>query len=590
MKPAYLILLSGIALLSVMLLAFGWEFWLEDIVMPLFSSVYEAENTGEHWEYIISITVFAFLSLIIPTYITISLATGRKQAEKALRKNEEMLASSQEIGNLGSWEWNATTDEGVWSDETYRIFGLTPGSPCPSFARLLEMVHPEDRDAVMKSVEEAVANRRPYEFEYRVIRPDETCRTCYSKGQLILDDAGDVTGMTGIIQDVTERKRLEHELAHAQKMQAVGKLTGGVAHEFNNLLQSVMSNLYMLRDYPGDQAETAEMLNDAIAASKRGGELTQQLLSFSRKQTLFPKVVNINDSLSGISRLLQGTLGESITLETRFVKDLVSVNIDPGSFENAILNLALNARAAMPTGGTVTLETANVNLAKAIPHEDGDLPVGKYVVVTVSDSGCGMSPEVLERAFEPFFTTRDVGQGTGLGLSMVYGFSRQSGGHTTIDSEPGKGTTVKIYLPIAEAEAIKEPVEPENVKAETKGSGTVLVVEDDPQVLKATVRFLKQIGYEALEAGDGPAALEVLQQHGDVDLVISDVIMPEGMSGIDLAEEIQHNHKGIRVLLMSGYPISEIDEDGTLEERFVLLRKPYTNDELAAAVKTAIEG
>ncbi len=232
-------------------------------------------------------------------------------------------------------------------------------------------------------------------------------------------------------------------------MQAVGQLTGGVAHEFNNLLQVVMSNLHMIQKYSFDDNQKAEMLEDAITASKRGGELTQQLLAFSRKQILFPKVIDINVSLSGIFRLLRGTLGERITIETKFAKDLAPVNIDPGSFENAILNLALNARSAMPSGGTMAIETANVGLAEAIPHEDGDLPASDYVMVTVSDTGCGMSPDVLERAFEPFFTTRDVGQGSGLGLSMVYGFSRQSGGHTTIDSEPDKGTAVKAIRPRA---------------------------------------------------------------------------------------------------------------------------------------------
>jgi PAS domain S-box-containing protein len=477
-----------------------------------------------------------------------------------------------------------------WNPAAERTFGFTKDEMHGKSP--LDTIVPEDaRPFVAEAIEKLLAGEEAaYSVSGNNLRKDGEIISCLWFNTPLTNQDGTTLGALSMAIDVTERKKIEDQLRQAQKMRTIGQLAGGVAHEFNNLLQVVMSNLDMLRDYPGDEAENAEMLDVAIAASTRGGELTQQLLSFSRKKALSPKVININDSLSGISRLLQGTLGEEITLKTKFAKDLASVDIDSGSFESAILNLVLNAHSAMPKGGTATIETTNVDMEKAIPHDDGDLAVGQYVVVTVSDSGCGMSPEVLERAFEPFFTTRDVGQGTGLGLSMVYGFSKQSGGYTTIDSEPGKGTTVRMYLPIAEAEAIEEPDQPEHEKAETKGSGTVLVVEDDPQVLKATVRFLKQIGYEASGAGDGPSALAILQQRNDIDLVISDVIMPNGMSGIDLAEEIQRKHKGVKVILMSGYPISEIDQDGTLEERYEIMRKPYSNDQLAAAVKAAIEG
>jgi len=390
--------------------------------------------------------------------------------------------------------------------------------------------------------------------------------------------------------EIAERKAVEQQLAHAQKMEAVGRMTGGVAHEFNNILQAVLLNLQVLRRFPADEEKAAQILDSAIAASKRGGELTKQLLSFSRKRPLHPKVININDSILDIFGLLQRSLGKDITIKTKLAKDLWSANVDPGSFESAVINLAVNACSAMPKGDTLTIETAGVSLVENLPHDDGDLPVGNYVLVTVSDLGCGMSPEVLARAFEPFFTTKDVGEGTGLGLSMVYGFSRQSGGHTTIDSEPDKGTTVRMYLPATESHAIEEPDEPRTGKAEAAGNGTVLVVDDDPQVLEATTRLLKQIGYKVLEAGDGPSALDVLQQHDDIDLVFSDVVMPIGVSGIDLAEDINRDHKGIKVLLASGYPINEIDQDGMLRSRFGFLLKPYDSDELADAVRTAIEG
>lgn len=363
---------------------------------------------------------------------------------------EEKLKAAIRIANLGYWIWYADTNVLDCSEEFNRLLGLEDETIEIATENFVRLIHPDDQERVGKAIEKTITELAPYEIEYRVIRPvDGKTVWIYTVAEHVFGADGALFGVSGTAQDITERKHMEDQLRLAQKMEAVGKLTSGVAHEFNNILQAILGNLQLLSDHIGDDGEAAKMVDNAVAASMRGGKLNQQLLSFSQKQVLFTKAVDINESLSGISGLLEGTLGENISLKTVFAKDLVSVDLDPGSFEGAILHLALNARSAMPDGGTLTIETANTNLEKPIPHDDGELPVGRYVVVTVSDTGCGMVPEVLERAFEPFFTTRDVGQGTGLGLSAVYGFTRQSGGHSTIESEPGKGTRVTMYLPVA---------------------------------------------------------------------------------------------------------------------------------------------
>jgi len=364
------------------------------------------------------------------------------------KRAEEKLKAAVRIADLGYWTWDVERDILDCSHEFNRLLGLEEESIENVTENFLKLVHPGDQEMVGKSIERTLNERAPYDIEYRVVRPvDGKIVWIHTVAEHVSGEGGVLAGISGTAQDITERKHMENQLRQAQKMEAVGQLTDGVAHEFNNLLQAIMGNIQMVRDIHEDDGGTTKLLDRALAASIRGGKLTQQLLSFSRKQILSPSVVNPNDLISDFSPLLQGTLGKAITLATTLADDLVTAKIDPGSFETAILNLAFNARSAMPKGGEVTIETANVDLREAIPHEDGELPIGKYAVVSFSDTGCGMSPEIVERAFEPFFTTRDVGHGIGLGLSMVYGFTTQSGGLSTIDSEPGKGTTVQLYLP-----------------------------------------------------------------------------------------------------------------------------------------------
>ncbi len=513
--------------------------------------------------------------------------TERKRAEEALRESEERFR--QLFETTGSITLVLAPDFRIieFNRQAERAYGVHRDDVIGK--NYLECFLPKEvHEAVSEDMKNVLAGEPTFGFENPIISRDGTTRHLIWNVVRLVDSKGNSVGSITSGQDITERKALEHQLAHALKMEAVGQLTGGVAHEFNNLLQVVLGNLYLVRDNLDDDDEAAELIDAAIAGGTRGAQLTQQLLSFSSKQVLHPKVVNANDVMLGILQLLHRTLGEDILIKTKFGHDLWPIIIDPGNLEAAIVNLALNARDAMPDGGVLSIETANIHLE--ISHEDGVLPTGGYVVLTLSDTGLGISSEVLKRAFEPFFTTKDVGKGSGLGLSMVYGFARQSGGHVVIDSEPGKGTSIRMYLPVAEGDAKAEPTETGKPEPGILEGGTILVVEDDAEVRKTVVRALKALGCRVVEAEDGPSALDVLEHRDDVDLVFSDVVMPGGISGIDLAEEIDRRYEKVKVLLTSGYSADDFDEDGSLEGRFDLLRKPYSNVEMAAAVKAAIEG
>ncbi|KKK98320.1 hypothetical protein LCGC14_2643930, partial [marine sediment metagenome] len=395
-------------------------------------------------------------------------------------------------------------------------------------------------------------------------------------------------------RDITEQKQLEAQLIQSQKMEAIGQLAGGVAHDFNNLLQIIQSNLWLAReslereDAPLDRVGTSELLGEAFKAGDRGAKLTRQLLAFSRKKMLSPETVDPNEMIERMTSLLGRTLGEDIEIEIFVEDDIPPIHVDAGNLENAILNLALNAKGAMPKGGKLTIGAFKRNLDRELATEDGAMPVGEYVEISVTDTGGGMSAETLDRAIEPFFTTKDVGDGSGLGLSMVYGFTKQSGGHMTLQSEVGKGTTVKVLLPVAEAKA-DAGGEKQKEAVAGGGRGTILVVEDDMDVRRITVMLLNNLGYDTLEAEDALSAIEILKNDDGIDLLFSDVVMPRGITGIELAREVSRT-KGIKVLLTSGYPIAELEKSGLSESDFRFLKKPYTTEELSRAVKALLEG
>jgi signal transduction histidine kinase/CheY-like chemotaxis protein len=395
-------------------------------------------------------------------------------------------------------------------------------------------------------------------------------------------------GTVGICTDITELKRHEAGLREARKMEAVGRLTGGIAHDFNNLLTIILGNLQMLEDI-AESGAGADLVQEALAASRRGGELTERLLAFGRRRPLHPSPVDVGDLVSGMAGLLARALGDPILVETRIAPDLWAASVDPGQLENALLNLALNARDAMPAGGTLAIDCANARLAGG---EVAELGPGDYVRIDVRDTGTGMAPDVAERAFEPFFTTKPEGKGTGLGLSMVYGFTRQSGGLAAIESGLGFGTTVRLYLPRATAAARPAAAAREAVHPARGGavpSATVLVVEDDEGVRRFAARALRERGLTVLEAEDAPAALEILGADDAVDLLFTDVLMPGGMTGAELAEAARRRRPSLRVLFASGNPEHRMSRKAALPAAALFLRKPYDAATLARSIAEIME-
>jgi PAS domain S-box-containing protein len=388
----------------------------------------------------------------------------------------------------------------------------------------------------------------------------------------IHDETGTHIGFAKITRDLTEKRAADDQLRQAQKMEAVGQLTGGVAHDFNNLLTAIIGNLDMIAAQVPPDGRVSRHVEAARRAAWRGSKLTEHLLAFSRRREVSASIVDVNRLLRDLSVLCQKTVGEGVELVLRLESKLWLCRLDVTQFEAALLNLAANARDAMARAGQLAITTENVTVGLA----DGpDLRTGDYVVVSVTDSGCGMSADVVSHAFEPFFTTKEVGKGTGLGLSQVYGFAKQSGGTARIESKAGIGTTVRLYMPRAEGQAVvADPAGSAVLGEAPKGSGTILVVEDDEAVRDIVERMLAHLGYQTLLAGSGPEALVLLRREPAIDVLFSDIIMPAGMNGIELARLARQMRPGLKVLLCSGYPGDEI-KLRELKEEFAFIQKPY---------------
>ena len=397
------------------------------------------------------------------------------------------------------------------------------------------------------------------------------------------------TDLEELVKRRTEELSQQSEaLRQSQKMEAIGQLTGGIAHDFNNMLQVVVGNLEILnRSLPEDMVRQRRAVGLAMSGAKRAGALTRRLLAFARRQPLDPKAVNVNTIVQGMMDLLRRTLGETIELQMSASSDLWTVEADPNELENALLNLAVNARDAMPAGGKLSIEAANVELDEAYVSRHVDLLPGAYVEVRVSDTGQGMDTHTMSRAFDPYFTTKAEGKGTGLGLSQVYGFVKQSHGHVQLDSRPGAGTVVRLYLPRSNAEAV-EMVERESGPAPLSARERVLVVEDDADVRTNTVEALQELGYQVTQAADGAAALSALQGSA-VDLLFTDVVLPGGMTGAEIATHARGLRPGIKVLFTTGYARDAIVHDGRLDKGVQLITKPFTFDDLAVKVREVLD-
>jgi PAS domain S-box-containing protein len=417
---------------------------------------------------------------------------------------------------------------------------------------------------------------------------DGTMHTLIAVKFPVRDGDGNIVGIGTIHRDVTEQKETDEKLRQSQKMEAIGQLTGGVAHDFNNLLAVMVGSFELIGERANGDARLAELAKRGLSAAERGGALTDRLLAFSRKQTLLPKRLDLNQLVRDMAALLSRTLGERIEVRTGGAEDLWPCYADQAQLENALLNLALNARDAMPDGGCLTIESSNLPLSEAAAAAEADVGPGDYVVLRVSDTGGGVAEEALGRVFEPFFTTKEVGKGTGLGLSMVHGFAKQSGGTVTIKSALGAGTTVTLYLPRAAAEKEKEAGD--LVPSVPAGAGeTILVVEDDDAVRLLAVDLLDDLGYQTIAADTGPAALAQLEGAAPISLLLTDVVLPGAMNGVMLASEVRRSSPATRIIFMTGYANDALDDYSDPEGPAHIIHKPFRRAELAAAIHGAME-
>ncbi len=499
------------------------------------------------------------------------------------RRTEESLLLTLEAAGMGTWELDVASNELRWPLRHDHIFGYS--EPPSSFAlrAAIDQFLPEDRHTVASAFVRA-RTTGGLEFEARIRRVhDGAVRWVNVRGRSYFENGAPVR-IAGVIADVTERREIEEQLRQAQKMEAVGQLTGGIAHDFNNLLMIVGGSLDMLGRRMPESDKVQALFGAARQAVAKGALLNQQLLAFSRRQDLHVQAVNLDELIPAFAHLLDRAVGETVTVEFRRGLKLGNCRTDPHQLETAILNLAINARDAMPQGGKLIINTANTTVDESLAARCGGRP-GNYVLISVVDNGVGIAPDVLAHVFEPFFTTKDVGKGTGLGLSQVYGFARQSGGFVTIESEPGRGTIIAIYLPRT-AETLQATLEITPRDLET-GTGIILVVEDDPAVRATTSGMLEDLGYAVVTAESGPNALKLIAGQTPLDLVFSDVVMPDGMSGIELASQIGSLRPELPILLTSGYTAQRIVPE-TFAGELQLLRKPFSQRDLSVAIRSLI--
>jgi PAS domain S-box-containing protein len=503
-----------------------------------------------------------------------------------LAQHQTFLEQAQEVAHIGSWVAELDgSDRLDWSAEAHRIFGVPPGQFAGSSEAFLAVVHPDDRSAVRAAAAAAAAGGPAYDIEHRVVRPDGDVRWVHQKARRV-DAHGRPVRMVGTVQDTTDRRLLEEQLRQSQKMEAIGRLAGGIAHDLNNALTTIAGYAELaLNEVAADHAARLDV-EEIRRAAERAGSVTRQLLAFSRKQLLEPRVFDLNETVASISRLLSRLLGADVEVQTRLAAGALPVVGDPGQIEQAVINLALNARDAMPDGGKVVLTTAPEVVDDAYARSHPPMPTGLYTVLRVSDSGHGMPRETQLRIFEPFFTTKDVGKGTGLGLSMVYSTLKQIGGFIFVESEVNRGTTFRLFLPPAPAVA---GVEAAPARAhERRGHETLLIVEDEPSVRNLVASALRHDGYRLLIAASAEEALTAADAHdGPIDLLLTDAMMP-GKSGLELANLLTARRPGIPVIVMSGYTEETLDVPG-MKDPIALLQKPFTPRELRRRIREVLD-
>ncbi|PYX48805.1 MAG: hypothetical protein DMG79_10865 [Acidobacteria bacterium] len=512
--------------------------------------------------------------------------TDRKLADEERRQSQQKLTIHFEHTPLAVVEWDTHFRVSAWNPSAERIFGYSRAEALGQHASFI--IPAQFRKHVEDVWQGLIKQNGGTRSTNDNVTQDGRTISCEWYNTPLVDDSGKVLGVASLAQDVTERVALEERLRQSQKMEAVGRLAGGVAHDFNNLLTVIIGYSQILAEGVPAGSQLADSTAQIKSAADKAAGITRQLLAFSRKQVLSPRVINLNDVMLNLDSLLRRLIGEDIEVLTVPSNDLGSVKADPGQIEQVIMNLALNARDAMPQGGKLTLETANAQLDDSYARGHQTVDPGRYVMLAVSDTGHGMDEETTARIFEPFYTTKEVGKGTGLGLSMVYGIVKQSGGYIWVYSEPGRGTTLKIYLPRVDLPA-EETVADNRPKSVQRGTETILLVEDDPQLRQLSSSILIHCGYKVLVAGSAEEGLAICKEnHRDIRLLITDVIMPR-MNGRQLAEQIVLLSPTVRVLYISGYTSNAIVHYGVLDAGLWFLPKPFTLSALIAKVREVLD-
>lgn len=566
--------------------------------------------------------------------------TGRVLIERRLGEEQAALARSEALARLngervklalaagaiiGTWHWDPITDRFTVDDAFASSFGLDPSlrGEGITLAHIMEAVHPDDQSGLAVAIREATERGGAYAHQYRTRREDGQYYWLEANGRVDKAPDGTAVSFPGVLIDIEARradeaerlrvteelKRLnetlerrvaegtaelmaaEEALRQSQKMEAVGQLTGGLAHDFNNLLAGISGALELMeiRMKQGRFNDLERYMAAAQGAAKRAAALTHRLLAFSRRQTLDPRPTDMNRLVIDMQDLIQRTVGPGIQVEVVGAGGLWPVLVDPSQLENSLLNLCLNARDAMPEGGRITIETANRWLDDRTARKH-DIPEGQYLSLCVTDTGTGMLPQIIERVFEPFYTTKPMGEGTGLGLSMVYGFAQQSGGQVRIYSEVGKGTTVCIYLPRHNGQIVEDVEVQERPTLSPSDQGaTVLVVDDEPTVRMLITEILEELGFTAIEAGDSLAGLKVLQSDVRIDLLVSDVGLPGGMNGRQMADAGRVNRPDLQVLFITGYAENAALGNGQLAPGMAVMTKPFSMDAMAARIRSMVE-
>jgi len=496
----------------------------------------------------------------------------------ALEQQREVLERAQEVAHIGSWIAELdSSDRLTWSKEMFRILGEVPEhSPSTRTQAMTRYVHPDDREALKLAREAAIASGKSLEIDHRVITANGAVRWVHTRADIVRDGHGQALRMLGTMQDITERRELEEALRQSQKLEAIGRLAGGISHDLNNALTIIIGYAELAASALVDRNAVREDVEHIRRAAERAESITRQLLAFSRKQWLEPRVFHVGEAVLDLGRMLERLVGPRIELVTSVAENLPSIYGDRGQIKQAIVNLAVNACDAMPGGGKIALRASVIETTAAFLRTHQPMPPGTFVEISVADTGHGMTPDVLTHMFEPFFTTKDVGRGTGLGLAMVYGTVKQSGGFIFVDSQPNAGSIFRLYFPPAASQ--QQPSDARvNIPAPMH-SVTVLVVEDEPGVRGLVSAALRREVYLVLQAESGKAAIDAAAQAGRIDVLLTDIAMP-GMSGIELATTLARTQSDMRVIVMSGHPPSLVSLP-KLQRPVEFLGKPFTPRDL----------